>query len=868
MSLTLPLNPIPRWSVTGMEGMFVKMWDPPTESPNTPDMVAPTNPVPEVLFTAGISISAPPAAHTMQLDLLHGISLPTWDNATTLEYFTVINPDIPLSAAGSFPSCTVRVPNGVIFHCKTSGKGQPPHTIHWHGVEPTPMNDGVGHCSMEIGNYTYQWQPTFVGSYFYHCHRNTMQHFEFGLYGLLLVEPADAYFATQVDPTIPIGHCRDGKRRTGANLQNFPLFPGWVGGDRTDPDPWTGNPLMRMESLNPLSGNINPHAMTVPYDVEGLWVFDDRDSNWSANASNARATFPKHGNHPGYDDDFQRSPGNNGFFAFNDYRADYWFVTGVPVPAHQGETGTIPPGIVIPAELNSGIAGSQVSVEAYVGQTILLRVLDAAYNNCLYTFPMDIVIIEWDGRPLGVPPYGFNEAYLVPANSPIEVSVGRRFGALIRVTDPVSTFATCKFIDTRGANVPGYEVITCTARIPINISALTVAATPSLVSPQTSGTAVAFTATMPGNPGSQAPTSGEFEYQFWLKDTSGAYTLVQPFSSANVWNWATTGLPAGTYRVAVQIKPLGFSPVNGFSAETTLNYTLLPVAAQTLDVTTQTNGSDVTFTGTAAGGTAPYEYQFWLKNPAGNYTLVKPFSVSNSWTWSTLGLAAGTYSISVQSKSSGSTNPNGFDVETVVTHTVAAVAATALDMVVTPASPQISGTPVSFDATASGGSGPYEYRFWLKDTSGAYTLVRPYSTVKVWDWAAAGLPIGRYRIAVQARTVGSNTPRGYDVEKVADFQVLPAPAQSVGVATQTVGNNVAFVATAANGTAPYEYQFWLKDLNGTYTLVQGFSQSNTFNWDITGLQAGTYFVAVQARSFGSVQPNGYDVEVKVSYQVP
>jgi multicopper oxidase len=472
MSATNPAHQIPRWSVVGMEGMFVKMWDPPTESPATPDLIAPTNPVPEVMAAAGMA-AAPPAPHTMQLDLLHGLTLNTWDNAVTgkkLNFFTIINPDIAATANGVYPGTTIRIPNGSIFHCSTSGKGPPPHTIHWHGMEPTPMNDGVGHCSMEIGQYTYQWQPTFIGTYFYHCHRNTMQHFEFGLFGLLLVEPADAYHATLADPTIPIGHCRDGKRRTGANLQNFPQFPGWVGGDRTDADPWTGNPALKFGT--------NPHAMTVPYDVEALMVFDDRDSVWSDLASDARQTFPAHGAHPGYDDNFTANiKGNANFFAFNDYNADYWFVTGVPVPCARFGTATIDPvaaGLpngLIPPELNSGISGSMIAINAFVGQTILVRVLDAAYNNCLYTFPVDIVIIEWDGRPLGVPPYGFNEAYLVPAGTPIEVAVGRRFGALIRTTVPVNDFAVCKFIDTRGAHVAGFEQVLCTAKVPINISA-------------------------------------------------------------------------------------------------------------------------------------------------------------------------------------------------------------------------------------------------------------------------------------------------------------------------------------------------------------------------------------------------------------
>jgi hypothetical protein len=731
-----------------MEGMFTKMWDPPTESPVTPDMVAPTNPIPELLFAAGISIFPPPAPHTMRVDLLHGIKVPTWDTVFDLEYFVVVNPDIPLSANGTYPSFTIRVPCGAIFHAATSGKGPPPHTIHWHGVEPTPMNDGVGHCSMEIGGYTYQWQGAFVGSYFYHCHRNTMQHFEFGLYGLLLIDPADAYFATQVDPSIPMGHGRDGKRRTGANLQSFPRFPGWVGGNRTDPDPWTGNPALRMENLQPQIGNINPHAMTVPYDVEALWVLDDRDSTWAENADDARATFPRQGDTPGYNDDFARNPGRNGFFAFNDYRADYWFVTGVPVPAPIGGTGTIPAGLTIPLELNCGVVGSQISVEGYVGQTILVRALDAAYNNVIYTFPVDVVIIEWDGRPLGVPPYGFNEAYLVPKNTPIEVSVGRRFSALIREFSPVSDFAVCKFIDTRGAHVPDFEQVTCTARIPINISPITVTTTTDKTSPQQTGTAVTFTATMTGTPGSLAPTSGFYEHQFWIYNGT-SWSMVQNYSLDNTWALPGT-TPPGKYVIAVHTRLDASLPrvsAKYTSFEITAGGPATGVTITPDQPNPHTAGTAVLFT--AAGqGSANYDYRFKLYNGAtATWSLVQNYGNGNTWTLPA-NTPIGKYVVAVDVRTSSAVDR---DAVAYFSYEVTAGPATGVTLTPDQPSPHPAGTAVLFTA-AGQGSANYDYRFKLYNaTTATWSLVQNYGNGNTWT-LPANTPPGNYVIAVDVRT--------------------------------------------------------------------------------------------------------------------
>lgn len=97
------------------------------------------------------------------------------------------------------PGPLVRVTEGQIFHA-TIKPSKNVHTLHWHGLEPDPRNDGVGHTSFEVsGHYTYQWRPDAAepgnpnrgaaGTYFYHCHVNTPLHVQMGMFGAVIVDP-------------------------------------------------------------------------------------------------------------------------------------------------------------------------------------------------------------------------------------------------------------------------------------------------------------------------------------------------------------------------------------------------------------------------------------------------------------------------------------------------------------------------------------------------------------------------------------------------------------------------------------------------------------------------------------------------------
>ena len=137
-----------------------------------------------------------------------------------------------------FPAPLIRVTEGKIAHLRLKpSKGA--HTIHLHGTEPDPRNDGVGHTSFEVtGSYTYQWRPHqgepgdanagAAGSYFYHCHVNTVLHVQMGMVGPMIVDPV-----VHPDFPVPAGARRpfvDGPLydiATEAMLVPFSVDPRW-----------------------------------------------------------------------------------------------------------------------------------------------------------------------------------------------------------------------------------------------------------------------------------------------------------------------------------------------------------------------------------------------------------------------------------------------------------------------------------------------------------------------------------------------------------------------------------------------------------------------------------------------------------------
>lgn len=305
-----------------------------------------------------------------------------------------------------FPSKTLRVPHNAVVHAEV-GAGQGGHTIHWHGIEPTPINDGVGHTSFDVsGNFTYQFQPRSAGTFIYHCHKNTVLHFERGMYGLLIVDPAD------------------------------PNQPGVM---TTYPDGGPGYAA----AFNPLALTMEGHV--VRYDVEAFWVADDIDTRWRE-LGHEEAMQDCDRDDPVNPDNFTRDG------ILNDFRPDIFSLTGVT--RRQND----------PTPLTSGNSPKLVVPRVRVGQTLLIRTANASYTTTSFRLGIDARVIAMDGYALGVPPFqSYSRPFMVAAGDEFQLTTAMRWDLLVQPLFAGDYPVTIKFFHS----VTGRLLYTLTTEISV-----------------------------------------------------------------------------------------------------------------------------------------------------------------------------------------------------------------------------------------------------------------------------------------------------------------------------------------------------------------------------------------------------------------
>ncbi len=228
----------------------------------------------------------------------------------------------------------------------------------------------------------------------------------------------------------------------------------------------------------------------------------------------------------------------------------------------------------------------------------------------------------------------------------------------------------------------------------------------------------------------------------------------------------------------------------------------------------------------------------------------------------------------MRARTAGTSPAAGYDTYRIISYTLNPLApVTAVSLSADVTSPQNVTSAITFTAGGTGGTGNYEYEFWLLPPGGAWAASRTYGSTATWTWNTAGSAAGTYQVGVRAKTAGTGPAIGYDTYKIISYTLNPlAPATSCtltagSTSPQPAGSSITFTSTGSGGTGNYEYEFWLLPPGGTWGATTAYGSTGNWTWNTTGSTAGTYQVGVRVKTTGTGPPTGYDTYKIISFDL-
>jgi PKD repeat protein len=296
--------------------------------------------------------------------------------------------------------------------------------------------------------------------------------------------------------------------------------------------------------------------------------------------------------------------------------------------------------------------------------------------------------------------------------------------------------------------------------------------------------------------GSVAGGTSPYSYSWNYGDgaTGSGQTVTHSYSSA------------GSFAVTLTVKDSG-SPQQTVTTQQTISITSPPPplsASVTYSPSSPQMGQQVTFSGSASGGTSPYSFHWSF----GDGSSGSGSSVMHMYS------SAGSFTVTLTVTDSGSPQQTATSQQPVTVSTQPTPLITSFSY--SPSSPQ-TGQPVSFTASASGGTTPYSYS-WSFGDGGSST-----SNPAIYTYTASG----SYNVTVTATDAdGLKAISSLTITVVAPLTAKFSYSPGVPVS----GESVTFTATAIGGTSPYGFSWNLAGtlksgnpvsspfLNGTYII--------------------------------------------------
>lgn len=345
-----------------------------------------------------------------------------------------------------------------------------------------------------------------------------------------------------------------------------------------------------------------------------------------------------------------------------------------------------------------------------------------------------------------------------------------------------------------------------------------------MASPQAAGTPITFTASATGGHG------GPYSFKWWLFDGS-QWVMLRNWGTTATYTW--TPSKAGSYYVGIW----------GRDAQTTgdvgdVNFSVPFVVSSPapskppVRITGLTPslsaprpaGTSITWTAAATGGSGAHQFKWWVLE-GGTWTMARNWSTQATFAWTPS--KAGSYYVGVWARDAQSTADSG-DVNFSVPYVVSSGSSGSSPVRIAGLTPNLSapraaGTSVTWTAGATGGSGAYHFKWWVREGN-TWTLARDWSAQPTFNWTPSRP--GTYYVGIWARDASVSadvSDLNYSVPFVVSGSsssssssqtVTPQAAVLQALPFSMTGSprerdSLYFTGAATGGTGSYQYKWWV-----------------------------------------------------------